>query len=355
MPRSLLIYFFLLVFFIQNALGFDLRGKVDVAKDWQPVIYLASLDSPEDIFVASPDFILSKTIIDSDGSFQFDPIPLPSDQRFYRLYMVKNAFSAVEFNNPENRNYVHLLLNDQSVAVIHLSFHDNRLTIDQLTGDSNSLLISEFDRQMLVLREKMTADLSKAQTDFLNMQRDDFIKTFVDTCSHVMAGIYALYHIEEKETDFLRNSQFYFDFQKKIHRVFPNALYTRKYDELLESLVGFRELVCEIPGVVPKWKDYVILVESIGLLLLLLLLWMMRKKIKTEKGYLEEKNSFSRLSEKEKVILQLMAEGKSNKEIGGLLYIELSTVKSHINSIYKQLNVSGRKNAIELYHNIKTP
>lgn len=41
----------------------------------------------------------------------------------------------------------------------------------------------------------------------------------------------------------------------------------------------------------------------------------------------------------------LIVAGKSNKEIIEKLFIELSTLKTHINKIYKTLEVSSRKEA----------
>ncbi|HMH32781.1 MAG TPA: helix-turn-helix transcriptional regulator [Puia sp.] len=51
------------------------------------------------------------------------------------------------------------------------------------------------------------------------------------------------------------------------------------------------------------------------------------------------------LTTKEVQILQLIAEGKTNKEIAGVYFIELSTVKTHINNIYSKLYLSNRKEA----------
>ena len=55
------------------------------------------------------------------------------------------------------------------------------------------------------------------------------------------------------------------------------------------------------------------------------------------------------LTQKEKEILQLISDGKSNKEIASLLFIELSTVKTHINKIYSKIGVSNRREARNLF------
>jgi DNA-binding CsgD family transcriptional regulator len=51
------------------------------------------------------------------------------------------------------------------------------------------------------------------------------------------------------------------------------------------------------------------------------------------------------LTLKETHILELIVNGKSNKEICQQLYIEPSTLKSHINHLYKKLGIKTRKEA----------
>lgn len=54
------------------------------------------------------------------------------------------------------------------------------------------------------------------------------------------------------------------------------------------------------------------------------------------------------LSAKEKSVLQLAAKGASNDEIAEKLILQNSTVKSHMNKIFKKLNVKSRTQAILL-------
>lgn len=49
------------------------------------------------------------------------------------------------------------------------------------------------------------------------------------------------------------------------------------------------------------------------------------------------------LSERQKEVYDLIISGKSNKEIMTKLFIEQSTLKSHINQIYKKLNIKSRR------------
>jgi DNA-binding CsgD family transcriptional regulator len=53
------------------------------------------------------------------------------------------------------------------------------------------------------------------------------------------------------------------------------------------------------------------------------------------------------LSTRELEVLQLMAEGLSNQEIAGRLFLSLNTIKTHASNIFEKLDVRRRTQAIE--------
>lgn len=55
----------------------------------------------------------------------------------------------------------------------------------------------------------------------------------------------------------------------------------------------------------------------------------------------------SGISQREYEVLQLMAEGHSNQEIGEKLFISLSTVKTHTASLFVKLDAKRRTQAIQ--------
>lgn len=59
------------------------------------------------------------------------------------------------------------------------------------------------------------------------------------------------------------------------------------------------------------------------------------------------------LSRRELEILQMMAAGMSNQEIADALFISLSTVKSHVSSIFTKLDAVRRTQAIEKAKSLK--
>lgn len=60
-------------------------------------------------------------------------------------------------------------------------------------------------------------------------------------------------------------------------------------------------------------------------------------------------NLLPSLTAKESSILQMIAEGKSNKEIAAVNFVEVSTIKTHINNIYAKLGLQNRREAISYY------
>ena len=57
-------------------------------------------------------------------------------------------------------------------------------------------------------------------------------------------------------------------------------------------------------------------------------------------------DSFELLTTREREILQLLAEGKSNKEVAGLLNLSLYTVETHRGNIFQKLNLHSAADLI---------
>jgi DNA-binding NarL/FixJ family response regulator len=55
------------------------------------------------------------------------------------------------------------------------------------------------------------------------------------------------------------------------------------------------------------------------------------------------------LTSRERHILELIATGRSNKEIAGELVIGVATVKSHVHAILRKLDVNGRGAAADVF------
>ena len=68
----------------------------------------------------------------------------------------------------------------------------------------------------------------------------------------------------------------------------------------------------------------------------------------TEVSKLAESTAHPELSERELQVLQYIANGRSNMEIGQILYISEDTVRGHVRSILTKLDAMGRTEAITI-------
>jgi len=347
--QKLLILIALFFLTMQSGHAYELKGQIKLSGDWQPRVYLASIKSPENLFVASPEFVINEAFVEPDGSFTLSGNDLPDDPRFYRLYLVRNNSFAIEFSNDYQRNFIHLLLDNASKLSIRNSNTGELFDDVAIDGSEENRILVDFEQSYFQKRNKLSEINTVAKRDFQSQSLNRSIREFAAACEDPMVGLFALYHIEDRETDFLRNSNFYFDFQERLKATYPGALYTNAYDELLNNLVGYRDLVCEIPKITKPWRTWIIWGEAAIIIALLVWIW----KLKTQKQTEERIDYFHLLTDKERQIWEGLAAGKTNKEIASGLFIELSTVKTHINNLYKRLGVTNRKDAISLFNSLK--
>jgi len=69
---------------------------------------------------------------------------------------------------------------------------------------------------------------------------------------------------------------------------------------------------------------------------------------------LNKASKISDLTDREIQIVKLLADGRSNKEIADSMCVAIETVKSHLQTIYKKLEVKGRTEAAVYYLREKT-
>jgi DNA-binding CsgD family transcriptional regulator len=108
------------------------------------------------------------------------------------------------------------------------------------------------------------------------------------------------------------------------------------------------------------WSDYPFVALAIILVFLLIaIIWIQIQKqklhtmlndikYKTAKTNLVIIEKLNKLSSRQREVLDHIIQGKSNKEIMLAMNIELSTLKTHINQIYKTLEIKNRKAAKSL-------
>jgi len=331
---------------------YSIKGKVNINEEWQPKIFLAAVKKLSDYYRTSPDMILETAPINSDGSFELKGNNLPKEKRYYRLYLMKkqnNEYDACLYVGGEDHNFVHILLQEGDQIAINA---DNNSSAPfgsyKIQGNKDNHLMHHlagivfpsfyFHRIKFPTELKFTED--KFHTD---------LKNFTDTCSSTLVALAAINNTDFDEY-FDRNPEFYEGFGQRLKSELPNSIYTKNY------LLKIRYYANEEASA-PIWMKALLGLMSLGIIGLLWKLNQINQKlqtlqnqpVKTTPPAIPKALSLTDLlTQKETEILQLISEGKSNKEIASSLFVELSTVKTHINKIYSKIGASNRKEAQSL-------
>jgi len=121
---------------------------------------------------------------------------------------------------------------------------------------------------------------------------------------------------------------------------------------LIFSAVSITVSKDETTLVLAKYPKFIFLLVVVGILVGLVYIRIDQRRIKElskaiSESYKQERTSFeklrSTLTSRQSEICDLIISGKSNKEIMSLLFIEQSTLKTHINQLYKKLKIKNRK------------
>ncbi len=317
---------------------YEIKGRVNLAGDWQHQIFLSTINKLDDYYNANPEDIVQVVPISEDGSFIFSGDNLPDSDRFYRLYLIKeegSEFDACLFVGGDDHNFIHLILNNESSLEIHVDSSEySPFSNYKVVGDKRNQSLERLTKliypSFYFYQIKFPSELQ-----FSQQKHNRDMLEFADTCQFPLVGLSALVN-----TDMDRYFTLYGDrykaFEEKLMEYFPNHLYTEDYKRRLVyySGKGFNEHVGKL------W----ILIGILSCIVIGLVAYIisLKRKIGADPKSDIDLNS---LTKQEKRILELILQDKSNKEIAAELFVELSTVKTHINKLYSKIKVSSRKQA----------
>ncbi|TKG88900.1 DUF4369 domain-containing protein [Puteibacter caeruleilacunae] len=350
----------LLILSSVDCLAYQIKGKLDLSSKWQNVLYLSSVDGFKNLFIKSPDYIINSATIDKDGSFEFTGNDLPEDGRFYRIHIERDPNGLTDFLAPSEKNQCFVVLDSNTEMTLTSNGISGDLSELKIEGSETSRMLYEIENEIHSRKAKLSSDLPKAKYDLVFHSLLKYIKDKAMNVDDPYVSLFAIAHIDDKNSDFLNDSDFYLDFQTQLQNKISSSSYYIEYNEMLKELVQYRNTVCKIPDSQYRFRGTIVWAELGLIICLIIALIVVYRKYQLaiagnvgnnpSQGKTEEtKKLLKELTSKELDILRSIAAGKTNKEIALEFHIELSTVKSHINNIYKRLKVAGRKEAVEMY------
>lgn len=300
------------------------------AEKWEPRLYISRLKSINEIYQANADLRIAAVPLDSNGNFHFSSSILGKTTSFYRLYLLPKNANISECIRLSPCNFMLLLLND--TCSVQITVPNANLTLRytvKSTVPANAA-IARF------LNRFFNGTVSNNQLVLPN-KSDREMKAYIATYDPILSVVaYRQFYLYDKgfsstESDFWKKRY------ARLAEAYPDLSYT---DEM-------RQLVSGKNPTASSNSTWVILSTiSLFVLLLLLATYIIRKKRNSQEADISDQVKIESLTLRERAILQRIGEGRGNQEIADELHIEITTVKTHIRSIYRKLKINSRKEAI---------
>lgn len=292
---------------------------------WRPVAYLSLISDLDNIYTMSNDMIIDQVTISDSGKFAFDNNYFPAGDNLFRIHFAKKNDPPATLNiGGKDENHFFLIANKHSnISIKNYSKHDYIKDI-KVEGYYPNNILKQID-EIAGYADSTFLTSSTVKIDLIKSAVFEKLRVIADTCSNPLVALYAVYKGDFKK-NYLVNQQFYKNFLIKWRK--ENSSYYKNFKN-------------KIPSRVSSLNGY--LISSIVSFIIGFLICLLIKFKRPNR-----KNIIQDLSVQERKVYSLLLEGKSNKEIADMLGIELSTVKSHLSSIYSKLNISSRKDILNL-------
>lgn len=341
MARLFFIYFLLSPFFLTAQ--YSIKGQLEERGPYNYIHfqYTASLD---DLHSANENNVVRSVKIDSTGYFEISGIGLPKGEHLYQLFLSEKE--GIGISAGLYKNYIYLILKEPFNIELNCPDVSRSFDLCDLTDSPPSKALAKLTDEILpdfyrrYLNEGTTN--SEASKKFFKQKRINTLKSFADTCRYLLPAIVALKLNDDIKSDYKNGPEYYEAFLKRLQPIAKSSPYAA---EFIYEIKSYRELFF---GKGTDWTKRLLPVFILLSCILLGYIFYLKKQLKIARSQIpanaEQSNiSLEVLSAKELEVFNLIAEGKSNKEIAQVLFIEPSTVKSHVNKIYQKLGIKSRK------------
>ena len=319
---------------------YDFSGKV--SSDFQEgKVYLSMIEDYRKLSGVYREQILNETVPDSLGSFHFTGDNLPSENKIYRIHID----TCSEAEQPLNHFSGHCANSKEILFVTH-----NQDTLDfPFNGNEEMFckVISKNPKSEVFLKiDSLKNDMKFAFATYqseankkLNTEKwFHKLQEFGDSLQDPIAQLYIYAFISDRSNEFhshyledLKANPYYDQLLSKLEEAYPNASYTQQYEAELNAdkyLINRDHT--------PWWLYFIIAFALLSIMINFYLIGKWRQLQKSSKNKIL-------LSPQEEKIRKLILEDKTNKEIAETLFVSVSTVKTHINNLYKKLNINSRE------------
>lgn len=324
---------------------YNFNGYVNTER-WQGDVYLSVIEDYRTLESIDNEQIISKTSVDNNGFFQFLGDQLEPENRIYKLH-VDNCDTYNQDSNHfdghcfDSKGVLFIAKNTDTIS-FPLSF-DAEMFCDVQSTNPRTAAFIKIDSLKEEMKFAYSEFRSRANRDLNNKK---WFKTLQDFGAHLnepLAELYIYAFLSERGSPFhnyyledIKSNIYYDNLLERLKTAYPNTRYTKQYEAEITS-----DKYIATPNKESSSFNWTYLLVGLLAISLILNFWFISKAKMKRKH--EQKTITDQLTKQEQNVLELMLKEYSNKEIAEALFISVSTVKTHINNIYKKLNVNSRE------------
>ncbi len=329
---------------------FEFEGYVDEAMIGGEV-YLSMVEDYRKISGVYSEQILAKTRPDSAGYFVFRGNNLPEENRMYRIHV--DTCPDVEFNlshvsgHCENSKEIVFVANNSIRLSLPMTFEDE-IFCKVVSNDERSNAFLKIDSLKNDMRFAFSSYRSEANRKLNTKKWFSILQQYGEQLNEPLAELYIYSFLSDRRSilhsyylEDLKTNDYYAALLGRLQSAYPETSYTKQYQAELKA---DQYLVQSASELNLPWWFY--LVCAVALLSVLANLYFFGKWKKIKNAIPDASKV---LSNQEQKVLELILADKTNKEIAAEMYVSVSTVKTHINNLYKKLKVTSREEVKSLY------
>ena len=325
-------------------------GHVDTDK-WKSEVYLSVIDDYRKISGIHQEQIIARIQPDSTGYFSFKGDQLENENKIYRIHVDNCEYTSQNQNHfnghCDDSNEVIFIAKHTDTIQFPFSF-DNEMFCSIQSSNERSNAFVEIDSIKNEMKFAYSEYRSEASRKLNNKKWFKTLQEFGKQLNEPLAELYIYSYLSDRTQDLhsyyvedLKTNPYYEDLLNRLTEKYPNSTYTKQYKGELKS----DKYVLENNNATSfNWQTALYILLGLSILANLWFIITRRKERSKKLSNLKDQ-----LTTQEEKILDLILNNLSNKDIAETLFISVSTVKTHINNIYKKLNVQSREEIKALF------
>ncbi|MBT8270060.1 MAG: helix-turn-helix transcriptional regulator [Bacteroidia bacterium] len=347
MKRRLLILCFLVCWLADAQYSFS--GWVDT-NSYDGDIYLSVIDDYRKLSGIYSEQIIARIKADSSGHFEFSGNQLEDKHQIYRVHVDNcengNGLNHFSGHCPDSREVLFLAKNTDSIS-FPFGF-ENEMFCDVKSSNESAMALIRIDSLKEHMRYALSEIRSSANTRLNTKKWFTNLQEFGMNLEEPLAELYIYEFLSDRSSDYydyylsdLKDNAFYGNLENKLNLNYPDSDLSDQYRTELAA----DRFAIDQGRSGSKWLWLLYIILGISILINFITLF----KLRFRKS---RKNSSTKasLTPQEQKILEHILSDHTNKDIAEAMFVSVSTVKSHINSIYKKMGVQSRQEVKSLFN-----